>query len=125
MKLMEIYKEHQNVILLSVFLAIIGVILAGCILMPSLFYEQWIWKYYWGPIVSDAAGTTVWYNGVQANEGYTLISELTYGVMLVIVLYAIYELLKKLKISIDWIFCRSGFFGIGILSSRIIQEKIT
>jgi uncharacterized membrane protein len=105
MKLMKIYKEHQNGILLSVFLAIIGIILAGCILMPSLFYEQWIWKYYWGPIVSDAAGTTVWYNGVQAKEGYTLISELTYGVMLVIVLYAIYELLKKLKISIDWIFC--------------------
>jgi len=105
MKVVEIYNEHRNVILLSVFLAIIGVILAGCILMPSLFYDQWIWKYYWGPIVSDAAGTTVWYNGVQANEGYTLISELTYGVMLVIVLYAIYELLKKLKISIDWIFC--------------------
>jgi len=105
MNVVEIYNEYRNVIILSAFLAIIGVILAGCILMPSLFYDQWIWKYYWGPIVSDAAGTTVWCNGVQANEGYTLISELTYGVMLVIVLYAIYELLKKLKISIDWIFC--------------------
>ncbi|MCK5030758.1 MAG: DUF63 family protein, partial [Thermoplasmatales archaeon] len=100
MKVVEIYNEYRNVIILSAFLVIIGVILAGCILMPSLFYDQWIWKYYWGPIVSDAAGTTVWCNGVQANEGYTLISELTYGIMLVIVLYAIYELLKKLKISI-------------------------
>jgi len=105
MNVVEIYKEYQNVIILSVFLTIIVVILAGCILMPSLFYDQWIWKYYWGPIVSDAAGKTVWYNGIQANEGYTLISELTYGVMLVIFLYAIYEFLKKLKLSIDWVFC--------------------
>jgi len=105
MKVVKIYNKYRNVIILSSFLTIIGVILVGCILMPSIFYDQWIWKYYWGPVVSDAAGTTVWHNGVQANQGYTLISELTYGVMVVIALYAIYELLKKLKISINWIFC--------------------
>jgi len=68
-------------------------------------YDQWIWKYYWGPIVSDAAGHSVSYNGVSAQEGYTIISEITYGIILVVALYVIYKLLKKLHILIDWKFC--------------------
>ncbi len=105
MEVVKIYNEYKKVIFLSIFLIIIGVVIVGCTLMPSLFYDQWIWKYYWGPIVSDAAGHSVSYNNIYAHEGYTILSEITYGVLLVITLYAIYELLKKLKISIDWIFC--------------------
>ena len=73
--------------------------------MPSVFYDQWIWKYYWGSVVADASGHSVSWNGVYANEGYTLVSEITYGIILVIALYYIYKLLKKLKITVDWKFC--------------------
>jgi len=104
MKIMEIYRKNKNTIHLGIFLAIIVVILVGCVVLPSVFYDQWIWKYYWGPVVADAAGGSVVYNGVQANEGYTLLSEITYGIILVIALYAIYNLLKKLKIIVDWRF---------------------
>ena len=104
MKITEIYRKNKNTIHLDILLAIIVVILVGCVVMPSVFYDQWIWRYYWGPVVADAAGGSAVYNGVQANEGYTLISEITYGIILVIALYAIYKLLKKLKIIVDWRF---------------------
>jgi len=80
------------------------VILFGCILLPSIFYDHWIWKYYWGPVVADASGGTAWYNGVKATEGYTWESEITYGVILVVALYLIYKLLKKFDIKVDWRF---------------------
>jgi uncharacterized membrane protein len=88
----------------SIILCILGTIL-GCIFLPYLFYDQWIWKYYWGPIVADAAGHPVAHNGIYAYEGYTLISEITYGIILITALFFIYRLLKTLKITIDWRFC--------------------
>ena len=72
--------------------------------MPSIFYDQWIWKYYWGPVVADASGEVAIHNGVQAREGYTIVSEITYGIILIFALYAIYKLLKKLKITVNWRF---------------------
>ena len=98
----EKYKLRFFVYLLFIILVII---IAGCIFAPSLFYDQWIWKYYWGPVVADSVGHSVSWNGVYANEGYTIVSEITYGIILIIALYAIYKLIKKLKIKIDWRFC--------------------
>jgi uncharacterized membrane protein len=103
-QLSQIYKNYTPWIFLGILLCIIGSIMLGCLLLPSLFYDQWIWKYYWGPVVSDAQGTTAWYHGVPAHEGYTFISEVTYGIILVIALFAIYQLLKKLHIVVDWRF---------------------
>jgi uncharacterized membrane protein len=79
-------------------------IIAGLIFAPSIFYDQWIWKYYWGPIVADASDGVAFHNGIQAREGYTIVSEITYGIILIIALWAIYQLLKKLKITVDWRF---------------------
>ena len=105
MTIREIFQKHSIVISVGLIFSVILIIIAGCLLAPTLFYDQWLWKYYWGPIVSDAAGHSVSYNGVQANEGYTILSEITYGIILVIALYVIYKLLKKMKITIDWRFC--------------------
>jgi uncharacterized membrane protein len=93
----------------SILLSIIAIIVIGCILYPNIFYDQWIWKYYWGPIVADADPTTaaVIHNGIEAREGYTIVSELTYGFLVIVSLFLIYKLLKKLEISINWIFCLS------------------
>ncbi len=97
---------HQKIVLfLVVFLGILAVIIIGYLLAPTLVYDQWIWKYYWGPVVADATGHSVSYHGVVAQEGYTLLSELTYGIILVFSLYGLYKLLKKLDIGIDWYFC--------------------
>ncbi len=87
------------------FLESFTALIIGYLLAPTLMYDQWIWKYYWGPVVADATGHSVSYHGVAAQEGYTLLSELTYGVILVFALYGLYKLLKKLDIRIDWYFC--------------------
>jgi len=101
---------HQKIVLsLGILLGILVVIAVGYLLAPTLIYDQWIWKYYWGPVVADATGHSVSHNGVVAQEGYTLISEITYGVILVYALYALYKLLKKLDIRIDWYFCLALF----------------
>ena len=94
-------------ILLSVgtFLGVLAAVGIGYLLWPTLIYDQWIWKYYWGPVVADATGHAASYHGVVAVEGYTLVSEFTYGVILICALFGIYKLLKKLEIQIDWSFC--------------------
>ena len=96
--------NKQNTILLTIFLIILITIIAGIILFPTTFYDNWIWKYYWGPVVADSQDGTAIYNGIKAQEGYTLISEITYGILVVISLFLIYKLLKKLKIIVDWRF---------------------
>lgn len=101
--------QQKMILYLSIFLGIIAVILIGYLLAPTLVYDQWIWKHYWGPVVADASGHTVTYHGVTANEGYTILSEITYGVILVCALYGLYKLLKKLEIKIDWHFCLALF----------------
>jgi len=105
MTIKELLQKHTITISISIFLLLILTIIIGLIVQPGIFYDQWIWKYYWGPIVSDGAGHSVTFNGVVANEGYTLVSEITYGIILIIALYVIYKLLKKLQIVIDWRFC--------------------
>jgi len=79
----------------------------GLVFLPNYFYDHWIWKYYWGPVVADSYNSPfgiAYHNGIAASEGYTIISEITYGLILIIALYAIYKLLKRLKITVDWRF---------------------
>jgi len=105
MNLRQMTPRQKTALLLGILLAILMVIIIGYLVAPTLIYDQWIWKYYWGPVVADAAGHSVSYHGVVAEEGYTLVSELTYGIILVCALYGLYILLKKLDIRIDWYFC--------------------
>lgn len=110
MKILEIYRKNKTIFLVYIILLIIVVVIAGVLLFPSVFYDQWIWKYYWGPVVADAANSpsgVAYHNGVEASEGYTLVSEITYGIILVIALFFIYKLLKKLNINVDWRFALS------------------
>lgn len=104
---MKITKEiRRNKVKISICLAliIILIVLFGIVMFPSFFYDQWIWRYYWGPIVADASGGFATYNGIVAHEGYTMISEITYGIILILALYAIYRLLKRLNIEVNWRF---------------------
>lgn len=104
MKIMESYRKNPTTFYLYILLAVIVIIIFGIVMLPSIFYDELIWKYYWGPVVADASGGITAHNGVVAQEGYTIVSEITYGVILIIALYAIYRLLKRLKITVDWRF---------------------
>jgi uncharacterized membrane protein len=109
MNLQTMTTKQKTTLILGIFLGIIMVIIIGYLLAPTLIYDQWIWKYYWGPVVADASGHSVSYHGITANEGYTILSEITYGIILIFALYELYKLLKKLEINIDWYFCLALF----------------
>ena len=104
MKIIDVYKKNPLNFSLYIILTIVVIIMIGLFLLPNIFYDQWIWKYYWGPVVADASGEVAIHNGVQAREGYTIVSEITYGIILIFALYAIYKLLKRLKITVNWKF---------------------
>jgi len=104
MTISDCIRDKKVELSIYILLGVILFIIVGVVLFPSVFYDNWIWKYYWGPVVADASGGVAVYNGVEASEGYTMISEITYGVILIFALYAIYKLLKRLKIRVDWRF---------------------
>jgi uncharacterized membrane protein len=99
------FTRHTLLICGVLLIVVLGVIALGLFVAPSLFYDQWIWKYYWGPVVADASGHSVSYHGIGVTEGYSIVSELTYGIILIGALFGLYQLLKKLEIIVDWYFC--------------------
>ncbi len=109
MNLRRLIAQQKIALILCIFLGIIATVIVGYLLAPTLIYDQWLWKYYWGPVVADAVGHSVSFHGIAAQEGYTLFSEVTYGIILVCALYALYKVLKKLETKIDWYFCLALF----------------
>ena len=83
------------------FFSIFIFLIIGCLFFPGVFYDNFIWRYYWGPVVADASDGVAVHKGVFAYEGYTLVSEVTYGLILMFSLYLIYRFLKKLGVKVD------------------------
>ena len=109
MRPQNLFKE--NLFLTSIIL-IISIILGFFVLLfffPELVYDQFIWKYFWGPILADGLDMPVTYNGVYAAPKFTLVSEVMYGVVVAVALYGLYKLLKKWDITVN-----SHFF-LGVL----------
>ena len=96
--LSTVLKKARNPVLYPLYLFIIFLGLAS-ILFPK---ETWdfIWRYYWGPVVADARGMPV--NGIT--EGYNPVSTITYGAILVLALYLVYRLFKRLNIAVSFRF---------------------
>jgi len=105
MNVVEFFKDQRYIIFIISIVALFSIISLGCIFLPEIFYDQWIWKYYWGPLVADATGSNVvTYNGVEAYGGYTLVSEITEELFFIGALYFLHKTLKKFKVAIDWKF---------------------
>jgi uncharacterized membrane protein len=81
-------------------IALAGALVAvGVRVAPETFYDHYWWEDIWGPLVVDAhqcrtsvdpACASLGPPGVLAKDGYTLVSELTYGAVLAVMLYGIY-----------------------------------
>ena len=72
-------------------------VLAACLLSPSVVWDQFVYRYFWGSTEADALGHSV--NGIT--EDYNLISTVVYGILLAAAVYLIYTGFKKRGISID------------------------
>ncbi len=94
------YSFYQNNKLKVWATILIGVpifILSGCLLLPEIFWDSFIWKYFWGPVVADSKDATV--DGVSA--GYNTVNTIVYGICIVISFLGIYELVDHYEIKID------------------------
>jgi uncharacterized membrane protein len=92
------------------------VIAAGLMLFPDLFWDKFIYKYFWGPVVADKEGRPV--DGIS--EGYNIYSTIVYALFLAAALYAMYRIAKRLRIEIDLFFilsCLPLFFFGGVARS--------
>jgi len=68
-------------------------------LFPHELYDEFLWKYFIGPVIADASGHPVEYHGVVAKEGYTIVSEIFYAIGLLAAIYALYLFFKKVGIT--------------------------
>lgn len=100
---MTLSKKTKNALIAVSIIAPFAVVVVGCILPQTheIFYTNFIWKHIWGPTVADVEGHHVAYHGTVANEGYTITSELVYGLILVLCLVGIYRILNTLRIRVD------------------------
>ena len=89
------YRRYSGKVWLIVIMALLAVLALGCLFLPELFWDKFIYRYYWGPVEVDAleSGPKVQSDGYVIDQGYTLISEITYGIVLILALFGIYRLL--------------------------------
>lgn len=70
--------------------------------LPDLFYDRFIWKYFWGPVVADAANrATAVHGGVVAHRGYNLVNEIGYGLLMGYFLLILVQLLRRFDIGAE------------------------
>ncbi|HTY46452.1 MAG TPA: DUF63 family protein [Methanomassiliicoccales archaeon] len=67
------------------------------VLFPQQVWNDFLYRYFWGPVVSDAQDSIV--NGVS--EGYNVVSTIMYGVLLAFAFLIGYKLAKRLRLKID------------------------
>lgn len=106
----------------------IGIALAlliGALLFPRRVYDEFIWQYFWGPVVADASavgssgcavrhdGSVSFFTGAQecaaatgavAQPGYTPVSTIVYTIVLLYALVGIVLLMSSLDLKRDPLF---------------------
>jgi len=79
-------------------LILVGV---GLLAFPTLVYEQFIWRYLWGPVVADAASQPVTHEGIRAVQGYNAVNTVTYLAAVAYSLPGLRTYLDALDVSFD------------------------
>ncbi|MBZ6493511.1 DUF63 family protein [Natrinema longum] len=100
-----------------------AIVALGAVLFPQRVYVEFIWQYFWGPVVADAHSwnCVAWANGQEiacseagpnagptAEPGYTFVSYSGYIPTLVLLLIGIIFLIRRLEIERY----RAGFFAL-------------
>ncbi len=91
------YRENKKLFWSIVLLVIPFILVIGSLLLKELFWDSFLWKYIWGPVVADAEGRSV--DGISA--GYNVVNTLVYASAMVIALLGILEIFKRYKINMD------------------------
>jgi uncharacterized membrane protein len=104
---------------LGAFAAAVAALVVGSVVATERVYDQFIWKYFWGPVYSDAnnarcavltgdgidlhatAAACRAATGVVAETGYTTVSTVGYMLVLVFMLGGVYLLIDRLEVGGD------------------------
>lgn len=73
------------------------VLAVGCLLLPEMFWDGFVYKYFWGPVVADREGGVT--NGIS--EGYNIVNTLVYTVLLAAALYLGYRVARRVGFELD------------------------
>lgn len=67
---------------------------------PETVYDNFIWRYFWGPVVADAMNqATTTLNGVVAYRGYNAVNEVGYGILLVYAVLLLVAVFRRFDIG--------------------------
>ncbi len=102
---------------ITIFVAVLFIII-GCVLSKEIFWDQFIWKYYWGPIVADAGG-----DAKGLTSSYNWVDTLSYGLILAISAYYIHKLFvkKEMRMGLGFFLAMSPVLLIGP-SVRVLED---
>lgn len=105
----------------AISVAIIFII--SLVFFPEIVYDRFIWKYFVGPVVADAVGHKVSYHGIEAKEGYSIVSEIFYGLILILFLYLLYLFFERygVKVNLKFILSSLPFILYGSIS-RVLED---
>ncbi|MFB6075321.1 MAG: DUF63 family protein [Haloarculaceae archaeon] len=102
--------------------AALVVLVGSALAFPRLVWDQFLWQYFWGPVVADAKAAScavIQHGSVQAvydsarctalqsagviyaQPGYTLVSEVGYMVTLLFMLVGVYLLIQRLDFEVE------------------------
>ncbi|MFW5929588.1 MAG: DUF63 family protein [Halobacteriota archaeon] len=119
-----IQSRKATYVWLAAFLTPFVVVAAGVVASPETFYDGFVWRYLFGPIVADAADEPVVIrHGVEATPGYTVVSTAVYAYYLLIAVVGVVKLLDYLDVATQPRF----FFALvpyGVLggASRVLED---
>jgi uncharacterized membrane protein len=99
-KLEKFYRDHLLIVWLLIIFVPLTIITIGWLVLPEYFYDQFVWRYFWGTIEADAAEESYG----EVTEAYNSVNTITYAIIVIIALYWIYKLFKKFQIEMDFKF---------------------
>lgn len=91
------YSKNKLKFWLTIIIGVPTILALGTYLLPEFFWDGFLWRYFWGPVVADSKDRTV--DGISS--GYNWINTITYGIVLGVAFFGIYELIDHLDIEVD------------------------
>ena len=91
------YDQHWRLVWASVIIVPPVVIALGCVVWQELFWDNFVWKHIWGPIVADAKRAPQ--GGIA--EGYNPVNTAVYALILAVAVIGIWRVFSYLRIRLD------------------------
>jgi uncharacterized membrane protein len=96
-RLASLFHGKRRTLWAVIVLLPLAVVVLGCFLWPEVFWDGFVYRYIWGPVVSDLEGRPV--EGVP--EGYNIVNTVIYALLLAGALLLMYKILKRIGLNVD------------------------